>query len=97
MSGDRLAQDPEYVEARRVLRRLFGSPSAHGAAMAVRASVGIEESATIAAACAALAAELLDIWEAGCPDDEVSSGGDERASRRCLVTAVRSTHRDTRR
>lgn len=52
-------------EARALLSRLFGTPSAHGAAMAVRASVGVEEPATIAAACAALAAELLVAWEAG--------------------------------
>ena len=52
-------------EARALLSRLFGTPSAHGAAMAVRASVGVEEPDTIAAACAALAAELLIAWEAG--------------------------------
>ena len=51
-------------EARALLSRLFGTPSAHGAAMAVRASVGVEEPATIAAACAALAAELFVTWEA---------------------------------
>ena len=50
-------------EARQHLQRLFGTPAAHGAAMAVRASVGIEEPATIAAACAALASELLQAWE----------------------------------
>jgi hypothetical protein len=55
---------PVTREARPLLRHLFGSLSAHGAAMAVRASVGVEESATIAAACAALAVELLDAWEA---------------------------------
>lgn len=52
-------------EARLLLRRLFGSASAHGASMAVRASVGVEEAATIAAASAALAGELLGAWEAG--------------------------------
>jgi len=52
-------------ESRTLLRRLFGTRSAHGAAMAVQASVGIEEPATIAGACAALTAELLLAWEAG--------------------------------
>lgn len=51
-------------EARALLRRLFGTSSAHAAAMAVRASVGVEEPDTIAAACAALAGELLVAWEA---------------------------------
>jgi hypothetical protein len=50
-------------EARKHLRRLFGAPHAHGAAMAVRASVGVEEPATIAGACVALANELLGAWE----------------------------------
>jgi hypothetical protein len=53
------------TEARDLLRRLFGTPIAHGAAMAVRASVGVTESATIAAACTALASELLVAWEEG--------------------------------
>ena len=56
---------PVTSEARALLRRLFGTASAHGTAMAVQASVGLEEPATIAAACAALAAELLDAWEPG--------------------------------
>jgi len=51
-------------EARAHLRRLFGTPSAYGAAMAIRASVGVEEPATIAGACVALAMELLTAWEA---------------------------------
>ncbi|MCK6575791.1 hypothetical protein L6V77_32445 [Myxococcota bacterium] len=55
---------PVTGEARRHLRRLFGTRSAHGAAMAIRASVGIEEAATIAGACVALGTELLAAWEA---------------------------------
>jgi hypothetical protein len=51
-------------EARKHLRHLFGTPEAHGAAMAVRASVGLEEPATIAGACVALATELLAAWDA---------------------------------
>jgi hypothetical protein len=54
---------PVTEEARSHLRRLFGTPEAHGAAMAVRASVALEEPATIARACAALAAELRAAWE----------------------------------
>ncbi|OGQ78069.1 MAG: hypothetical protein A2289_21270 [Deltaproteobacteria bacterium RIFOXYA12_FULL_58_15] len=50
-------------EARPYLRRLFGRRDAHGAAMAVRASVGLEDPATIAGACAVLANELLVAWE----------------------------------
>jgi hypothetical protein len=50
-------------EARSHLRRLFGSSSGHGATMAVRATVGVEEADTIAAACVALTNELLRAWE----------------------------------
>jgi hypothetical protein len=51
-------------EARPLLRRLFATPSGHGTDMAVRASLGLEEPATIRSACAALATELLRVWEA---------------------------------
>lgn len=54
---------PVTQEARAHLQRLFGTPAAHGSAMAVRASVGVEEAATIAGACAVLANELLGLWE----------------------------------
>jgi hypothetical protein len=50
-------------EAHQQLRHLFGTRSAHGAAMAVQASIGVEAPETIAGSCAALANELLDIWE----------------------------------
>jgi hypothetical protein len=49
------------------LRRLFGTPQAHGVAMAVRASVALEEPATIAGACVALAMELIAAWQAERP------------------------------
>lgn len=48
--------------ARPYLRHLFGTRDAHGAAMAVRATRGLEDAATIAGACAALANELLAAW-----------------------------------
>jgi hypothetical protein len=54
---------PITGEARTYLRRLFGKRDAHGTAMAVRASVGLEDPATIAGACAVLANELLVAWE----------------------------------
>jgi len=54
---------PVTQEARAYLRRLFGARDAHGAAMAVRASVGVEDAATIAGACEALANQLLAAWE----------------------------------
>lgn len=53
---------PITREARSYLRHLFGTRDAHGAAMAVRATVGLEDAATIASACAALANELLTAW-----------------------------------
>jgi hypothetical protein len=54
---------PITTEARPYLRRLFGTRDAHGVAMAVRAAVGLEDAATIAGACAALANELLSAWD----------------------------------
>jgi len=51
-------------EARTYLRQLFGTTASHGAAMAVRASAGLEDAATIAASCEALAKQLLAAWEA---------------------------------
>jgi hypothetical protein len=56
---------PVTSEARPILRGLFGAPFAHGTAMAIQASVGLEEPAMIAAACAALSAELLVAWDPG--------------------------------
>ena len=50
-------------EARVYLERLFASRRGHGAAMAVRASAGLEDAATIAASCEALAKVLLAAWE----------------------------------
>jgi hypothetical protein len=41
---------PVTQEARLYLRQLFGTQTAHGVAMAVRASVGVEDAATIAGA-----------------------------------------------
>lgn len=51
-------------EARSHLPHLFGSETAHGIAMAIRASVGVESPATIAASCQVLANELVQTWEA---------------------------------
>jgi len=50
-------------EARAHLRQLFASRTGHGSAMAVRASAGLEDAATIAASCEALARRLLAAWE----------------------------------
>ena len=50
--------------ARAHLPHLFGTQGAHGVAMAVRASVGVEAAATIAASCEVLANELLRAWGA---------------------------------
>lgn len=50
-------------EARTLLAHLFGTTSSHGVAMAVLATVGVEEPATIRASWVALAAELLRCWE----------------------------------
>ena len=50
-------------EAHTFLVRLFGEPTAHGVAMAVRATVGVEESSTIAVMCSVLANQLLVAWE----------------------------------
>ena len=49
-------------EAHTFLVRLFGEPTAHGVAMAVRATVGVEESTTIAVMCSVLANQLLVAW-----------------------------------
>lgn len=54
---------PVTRDARVLLRGLFGSPNAHGTTMAVLATVGVEEPATIVASCVALATELLRYWE----------------------------------
>lgn len=51
------------VEARPHLRRLFGTTDGHGTAMAVAATVGVEEAASIAAACVTLTNDLLSAWE----------------------------------
>ena len=50
-------------EAHTFLVRLFGEPTAHGVVMAVRATVGVEESTTIAVMCSVLANQLLVAWE----------------------------------
>jgi hypothetical protein len=55
---------PVTHEARAHLPRLFGTQRAHGVAMAIRASVGLEDAATITASCAALTNELFLAWEA---------------------------------
>lgn len=55
-------------EARKYLERLFASRTGHGAAMAVRASAGLENAATIAISCETLARRLLAVWER-CPVD----------------------------
>jgi hypothetical protein len=44
------------------LRHLFGSRRSHGSALAVQASAGLEDSATIAGSCEALAQSLLTAW-----------------------------------
>lgn len=54
---------PVTKEARQYLRRLFGTRDAHGVAMAVRASVEVEDADTIALACETLANRLLVVWE----------------------------------
>lgn len=54
---------PVTAEALPLLRRLFGEPKAHGVAMAVRASVGVEAPATTTGSCVALANDLLKVWE----------------------------------
>jgi len=51
------------LEARAYLRRLFASRNAHGAALAVRASAGLEEAAAIAVSCEVLALSLLAAWD----------------------------------
>jgi hypothetical protein len=50
-------------EARVYLERLFASRRGHGSAMAVRASAGLEDAATIAASCETLAKSLLADWK----------------------------------
>lgn len=54
---------PVTGEARAFLRGLFGARDAHGSAMAVRASRGVEDADTIAGACETLAVRLLSAWE----------------------------------
>jgi hypothetical protein len=54
---------PVTAEARPLLSTLFGTPKAHGSAMAVRASRDIEDAATISGSCVTLAARLLSAWE----------------------------------
>jgi hypothetical protein len=62
-----LATDPVAgavtQQAHIYLRQLFASRTAHGSAMAVRATAGLEDAATIAASCEALAKTLLAAWE----------------------------------
>jgi hypothetical protein len=53
---------PVTRRARPYLEQLFGTRNGHGIAMAVRASVGVENSATIAGSCEVLAKELLRVW-----------------------------------
>lgn len=50
------------LEARDQLARLFGRQNASGTSMAIRATVGLEDPATIAASCEALANGLLQCW-----------------------------------
>jgi hypothetical protein len=54
-------------EAHAHLHRLFAKPSAYGPAMAVRATVGLEDPATIAASCVVLASDLRSAWAAHRP------------------------------
>jgi len=49
-------------EARGLFEGLFGTRTGHGAAMAVRATAGLEDPATIAASCEVLAKRLLASW-----------------------------------
>jgi hypothetical protein len=51
---------PVTEEALDRLGRLFGAPNAKGVEMAVRATEGLEDPATIRASCVALASDLLD-------------------------------------
>ena len=69
--GERLAaleRDPiaglVTQEARGHFQRLFVDRSGHGTAMAVQATVGLEDPATIAGSCAALASALAEAWRA---------------------------------
>jgi hypothetical protein len=69
--GERLAaleRDPiaglVTQEARGHFQRLFVDRSGHGTAMAVQATVGLEDPATIAGSCAALASALAEPWRA---------------------------------
>lgn len=48
-------------QALRLLADLFATPDASGSQMAVRATSGLEDAATIAASCAALTSELLEV------------------------------------
>lgn len=66
---------PVTREARILLRVLFGTRTAHGIAMAIRASVGVEDPATVAAACVLLCGELLDVWEARAIDQAPAPEG----------------------
>jgi hypothetical protein len=49
-------------EARRHFEELFGTRTGHGAAMAMQATAGLEDPATIAASCEVLAKRLLASW-----------------------------------
>ena len=51
-------------EARGHFQRIFVDRSGHGTAMAVQATVGLEDPATIAGSCAALASALAEAWRA---------------------------------
>ena len=50
------------IEACVHLKHLFGSRRGHGSALAVQASAGLEDAATLAGSCEALAQDLLTAW-----------------------------------
>jgi hypothetical protein len=52
-------------EAVGLLRSLFGAPSATGTAMAVRATEGLEDAATVRGSCEALASHLIEAMGGG--------------------------------
>ncbi len=54
-------------EARGFLEELFSDRDAAGAAMAVRASVGLEDELVIAIFCEKVAQRLLDAWKQAAP------------------------------
>lgn len=50
-------------QSRALLRELFGTRKGHGVVMAVLATGGVEDEATIAASCEVLARQLLTMWD----------------------------------